>query len=416
MKRQKHLLELPVGWLQVSCRRLRQSTSVTLVRASVRASVFVNIPAAPLGSVPQLVHTCAILFTVISRLCTTSYFFSRNCQHHHLDEHMIIMDRTTQYSDLAEVMEQIHGYDYKADLWSLGITALELAKGYAPYARYPPMKVLILTIQEDPPSLDTYDLDDDDDYNTDNDGELEDTDDRHERHGEEETWSPNFRQLVSWLLQKNPAQRPTCEELLQSSLLSTAVSQNALESQICAIVPDVGDVTSKQRHGHQREGENHQQDQEQQQQEYSQHPPDFMLGSRRQDAVCVATNSPRAGGGHHQDRAPGTTWIFADGSQVLASTASLEERDTDDLLSELDQFCGATGGENYRKEATATTTLSDSAPYSSAKGTTSGTMEDLIEEFEFKMEAAKAADEDDLDEFLDEFEKTTAGENFQRPL
>ena len=103
------------------------------------------------------------------------------------------------------------------------------------------------------------------------------------------------------------------------------------------------------------------------------------------------------------------------------------ERETDDLLSELDRFCGATGGENYRKEAATTTVaapfkdLATAAdpPHSSetsiaAATRSGGTMEDLMEEFEFRMEAAKAKDVDDLDEFLDEFEKTTAGENFQR--
>lgn len=105
-----------------------------------------------------------------------------------------------------EVMEQTAPYDEKADIWSFGITALELAKGYAPYARLQPMKVLLMTIQGDPPSLKTY-------------PDYAKTKNKFSRH---------FREIITLCLQKNPAHRPSASTLLSKTFFKRATSNKFL--------------------------------------------------------------------------------------------------------------------------------------------------------------------------------------------
>ncbi|KAJ3318932.1 hypothetical protein HDV06_006921 [Boothiomyces sp. JEL0866] len=115
-----------------------------------------------------------------------------------------------------EVMDQ-SGYDFKADIWSFGITALELANGHAPYAKFPPMKVLMLTLQNSPPTLD--------------------------REKTFHKYSKSFKDMIDSCLQKDPAKRPTAEKLLTHPFFKTAKKPQYL---VGTLLKELTPITERQ--------------------------------------------------------------------------------------------------------------------------------------------------------------------------
>jgi serine/threonine protein kinase len=118
-----------------------------------------------------------------------------------------------------EVMEQTKGYDYKADIWSLGITAIELAMGAAPYLNYPPMKVLIMTLQNDPPSLSG-------------------------RAAKE--YPEEYKQFISACLQKDPEKRMSAKQMLGHAVFEGVAKPPDLEA-VLARLPPIGSRSDTQK-------------------------------------------------------------------------------------------------------------------------------------------------------------------------
>ncbi|CAI8050409.1 Serine/threonine-protein kinase 10, partial [Geodia barretti] len=120
-------------------------------------------------------------------------------------------------------------YDQKADIWSVGITLIELADMNPPYHEMSPMRVLLKITRSDPPTV-----------------ELP------------HKWSKEFNSFLRKCLTKNPETRSSATELLQHPFVASVSHHKPLralyqevKSEVVELVeelPEDADITTQEEH------------------------------------------------------------------------------------------------------------------------------------------------------------------------
>ncbi|XP_043347709.1 TRAF2 and NCK-interacting protein kinase isoform X19 [Dermochelys coriacea] len=93
-------------------------------------------------------------------------------------------------------------YDFKSDLWSLGITAIEMAEGAPPLCDMHPMRALFLIPRNPAPRL------------------------------KSKKWSKKFQSFIESCLVKNHSQRPTTEQLMKHPLIRDQPNERQVRIQL----------------------------------------------------------------------------------------------------------------------------------------------------------------------------------------
>lgn len=101
-----------------------------------------------------------------------------------------------------EVIQETE-YDGTADVWSLGITAIEMAEGKPPLHGIHPMRAIFMIPNRPPPTL-----------------------------SNPEKWSEEFRDFVAYCLVRDPAERPSSKNLLKHKFIQRAKSTKILQELI----------------------------------------------------------------------------------------------------------------------------------------------------------------------------------------
>uniref|UniRef100_A0A673AH25 non-specific serine/threonine protein kinase n=1 Tax=Sphaeramia orbicularis TaxID=375764 RepID=A0A673AH25_9TELE len=101
-------------------------------------------------------------------------------------------------------------YDYKADIWSLGITLIELAQIEPPHHELNPMRVLLKIAKSEPPTLE-----------------------------QPQKWSQEFKDFLRKALDKNPETRPSAAQLIEHPFVRSVTSNRPLRELVAEAKAEV---------------------------------------------------------------------------------------------------------------------------------------------------------------------------------
>lgn len=101
-------------------------------------------------------------------------------------------------------------YDYKVDIWSLGITLIEFAQMEPPNSEMSPMRVLLKIQKSDPPKLD-----------------------------QPSKWSKDFIDFLAKVLIKDPSQRPDTDVLLTLPFINRDIDSKPIRDLLLEYKADV---------------------------------------------------------------------------------------------------------------------------------------------------------------------------------
>ncbi|MED6109219.1 hypothetical protein PIB30_031424 [Stylosanthes scabra] len=124
----------------------------------------------------------------------------------------------TPYWMAPEVIHSHVGYSLKADIWSFGITALELAHGRPPLSHLPPSKSMILKITK---RFRFSDLD------------------KFGGGSHAKKFSKSFKDMVASCLDQDPSKRPTAEKLLKHPFFRNCKGSEFLVKNVLQGLPSV---------------------------------------------------------------------------------------------------------------------------------------------------------------------------------